>query len=456
MINAKEFLEKPDEISKNINQIFKHKSHSKISLVRVAINFDEAEKAKKIIDELKKLNYEIGLNLMQAHNKTKKQYEDAGKNFNTWGLDVLYFADSLGNMDPKQVAFIAKHLKRFWDGEIGIHTHNNKGHALINSIAAIDNNISWVDGTITGMGRGAGNAPTESLILEMSRINKFEGKPLAIQPTVTDFEILKEKYGWGPNFYYHFAANHNIHPTFVQSLLEDERYTKNRILKALEMLSTVDSSSFSKEKVRNAVYSNQNNDGSWSALNWLDNEDVLIVGAGSSLLKNKELIEKFIKLKKPKVLFLNMNQTINQSLGFATVVCNETRALLEANEYKKLNHPLIMPHKSLSKILNDKLNNINILDYGLTLKKNSMSISNKGCVLNSPLAVAYALCVATIGNANKIYLVGFDGYKDNHLKNKEMNDLFQNYKKIENSINLICLTPTLYQNVHQEQIDSYI
>ena len=49
---------------------------------------------------------------------------------------------------------------------------------------------------------------------------------------------------------------------------------------------------FSKEKVRNAVYSNQNNDGSWSAYNWLDNEDVLIVGAGPTLSKNKKIIEK--------------------------------------------------------------------------------------------------------------------------------------------------------------------
>ena len=134
-------------------------------------------------------------------------------------------------------------------GPLGIHTHNNKGHALINSVTAVKNGVSWVDATITGMGRGAGNAPTESLILELSRLGLFSGNPLLIQPTVTGFTSLKEKYNWGSNFYYHYAAIHNIHPTYVQTLLDDKRYTKNRIIKALKMLTNVDSSSFSKEKL---------------------------------------------------------------------------------------------------------------------------------------------------------------------------------------------------------------
>ena len=99
------------------------------------------------------------------------------------------------------------------------------------------------------MGRGAGNAPTESLILELSRLGLFSGNPLLIQPTVTGFTSLKEKYNWGSNFYYHYAAIHNIHPTYVQTLLDDKRYTKNRIIKALKMLTNVDSSSFPKKKL---------------------------------------------------------------------------------------------------------------------------------------------------------------------------------------------------------------
>ena len=197
------------------------------------------------------------------------------------------------------------------------------------------------------MGRGAGNTSTESLILELKRLKLYNGNPLKIQSTVSDFSILKNKFDWGPNFYYHFAANNNIHPTYVQSLLEDKRYTKNRILKSLELLTSIDVLHFPGKEF--AMQHSNSAPGS-EVFNWLENEDVLIVGAGPSVKKYKDKIEKFIKLKKPKVLFLNTNKFINQSYGFATIVCHERRALLEVDEYEKLNHPLIMLH-NLNKIL---------------------------------------------------------------------------------------------------------
>jgi 4-hydroxy 2-oxovalerate aldolase len=108
---------------------------------------------------------------MQANGKSEKDYVKTAKRIASWGVvDVLYFADSLGNMIPEDVQRICKSLKQGWPGTLGIHTHNNKNLALINSITAVENGVTWCDSTITGMGRGAGNASTESLILEMSRL----------------------------------------------------------------------------------------------------------------------------------------------------------------------------------------------------------------------------------------------------------------------------------------------
>ena len=42
------------------------------------------------------------------------------------------------------------------DGEIGIHTHNNLGKAVSNSIEVIEKSATWIDSTVTGMGRGPG------------------------------------------------------------------------------------------------------------------------------------------------------------------------------------------------------------------------------------------------------------------------------------------------------------
>ena len=77
------------------------------------------------------------------------------------GVECLYFADSLGNMVPKDVERITATINTQWDGPVGFHAHNNMGQASINVEAALSCGVSWIDSTITGMGRGAGNYETE-------------------------------------------------------------------------------------------------------------------------------------------------------------------------------------------------------------------------------------------------------------------------------------------------------
>ena len=101
--------------------------------------------------------------------KNKNEIENTVKNIISWGcVDYLYYADSIGVMDPEYISFISKNFIKFSKKtKIGIHAHNNKSLALINSLTAINNSLSIIDSTILGMGRGAGNTPTETLLLEL-------------------------------------------------------------------------------------------------------------------------------------------------------------------------------------------------------------------------------------------------------------------------------------------------
>ena len=74
-----------------------------------------------------------------------------------------------------------------------------------------------------------------------------------------------------------------------------------------------------------------------------------------------------------------------------------------------------MPINNLNKILKERLKNLDVLDYGLNLENDKFEISDKYCTLHSPLAISYAISLANIGNANNIFLVGFDGYANNNL-----------------------------------------
>ena len=88
-----------------------------------------------------------------------------------------------------------KNLRSHWKGELGIHTHNNLGKAISNSISAIENGVTWVDSTVTGMGRGPGNSETEYLLIEMAKFSNKKYNLLPITKIIKKhFEQLKLRY----------------------------------------------------------------------------------------------------------------------------------------------------------------------------------------------------------------------------------------------------------------------
>lgn len=457
MIDGKEFINNSDNLLSPINKLFQIQEKSPITLVRIAINFNHVLESESIAKQLKDLGYLVSLNMMQAHGKSEKDYIETAKSISSWNVvDVLYFADSLGNMIPEDVQKICQLLKKGTQGTLGIHTHNNKNLALINSMTAVENGVTWCDGTITGMGRGAGNASTESLIMEMSRLGYHKGNANMTQPSVEDFTVLKNKYDWGSNLYYHYAANHGIHPTFVQTLLEDRRYDNQQVLGALEFLADRDSNAFSTDAVRHAIYGDQQiMAGAWDATGWLADKEVLIVGAGSSVKKYIEGIYQYIEKAGPVVLFLNINRYLPSSLAKATVVSHETRALFDSQQYHTLNHPIILPEGRLGALIKDQLKGLEIMDYGLTLEEDSFCIGPNRCQLQWTLAAPYAFAVVTQAGASKISLVGFDGYSADDPRQEEMNDVFFKYTSLAESLAITSITPTTYR-IDQSSIFSPI
>ena len=99
---------------------------------------------------------------MQITEQPKERIIEAGKLAQEYKPDVLYFADSLGRMSEKEINEVILNIRKYWSGEIGIHAHDNLSKALSNSLYALKNGVTWVDSTISGMGRGPGNVKTEA------------------------------------------------------------------------------------------------------------------------------------------------------------------------------------------------------------------------------------------------------------------------------------------------------
>lgn len=92
----------------------------------------------------------------------------------------LYIVDSYGSLLPGDVSrYVA--AARECATVVGFHGHDNLGMANANSIAALNVDAAIIDGTLAGIGRGAGNAETESLagILSIVGEDAYDYRALA-------------------------------------------------------------------------------------------------------------------------------------------------------------------------------------------------------------------------------------------------------------------------------------
>ena len=356
-------------------------------------------------------------------------------------VDVFYFADSFGNLNPKDVVKITNQIKKTWSSPIGFHSHDNCKLALKNVIAATKNGVTWFDGTIQGMGRGAGNVKTEEILSKY--VHKNEAKKIKNISNKFFFD-LKKKYNWGPSKFYSYAAKHNIHPTYVQELKKDNRYTKKEINNLIKHMATLNTRSFDPNLLE-TLYENNNYKGSWNGINWLKTKKILILGQGNTL-RNKSAklkIIKFIKENKPVVISINLNNYLNKSYINYYVAFNDTRILVDHKKYTKLKSPLIIPSYKLKKISsNFKIKKL--INYGAKIIKDKFMINNNFCILPNNQSFGYAMALCIIGNAREVFTCGFDGFPKGHNSNEQMNLILNIIRKKYKNIKIKTLTKSNY------------
>ena len=448
MIDTKEVLSSENGIKKTIDTLLSEKSQSNINLIRFATHFSDVNSLGKIVKLTKDKGYKIAINLMQTGGKSEEQINRATKYLaQLKEIDVLYFADSLGNMREEDIIKTISLLRNNWHKDLGIHAHNNKGLALSNTLVALNNGVNWVDSTVRGMGRGAGNAETEILLSELNRIYKENYRLDEIYKlAVDDFKILNSEFNWGQSLLYSLAADNNIHPTYIQEMISDSRYNDQRILEAINFMKNIPSASFNKEFLDNFVKNQSKNNyiGNWNASNWCKNKEVLIVGSGPSIKRHHEGIIEYIKEYKPTVLSLNINNNIEQKFIDGYVIAKKSRTVMDSVFYKNLKKPLFASKNIVSDNPDFSKIKKRLKDYGMNFGFKKFRIEKNSCYLPNDLAISYALALATIGNAKKMSLVGFDGYKQNNSLQEEMIETIKLYKNNKKNINIYSLTPTSY------------
>jgi 4-hydroxy 2-oxovalerate aldolase len=449
MINATEIMEDGGSVSSSrLSDLFPSSPEvEKIKLVRIACSYLELFTIKPALEWLRSEGFLVGLNLIQISELTDDEIINSGAFVNAAQPDVFYFADSLGSMTDLDIKNVINLLRVNWDGDIGIHTHDNMGLALKNSLYANNLGVEWVDSTVLGMGRGPGNAKTEELLIEFSEKNNIH---LNLVPLINlidvFFSALKKQYNWGTNAFYYLAAKNSIHPSYIQEMLGAAKYRNDDIYRVIDFLKNTTANRFNRSNIDVALALDfKDSKGSWIPSSVIKGKTVLILGNGPSVMKYKFAIESFVKNNSPVVIGLNSGELIDESLINFRVCSHPLRFLAEADKLAQIETPLVMPWNSISKSVQEKLNFKKVFNFGLMIKEGTFSFFDKECIAPNYLAFSYAIALSRSGQASQILLAGFDGYQDDERRQREMVSVIESYQRLLDGVLLNSITPTNYR-----------
>jgi 4-hydroxy-2-oxovalerate aldolase len=175
-----------------------------LGAVRVATHVTEANLARPHLAAAKDAGLLAVGFLMMTHMASPAQVADSASELESYGAEVVYLADSAGHQIVEDIARRVEAIVSRLEVAVGVHTHNNLGLAIANALAAAQAGATYIDGTLCGLGAGAGNAQLEVLVAVLERagfsssvdldavieIAETVGRPLLRRPQVVDADSL--------------------------------------------------------------------------------------------------------------------------------------------------------------------------------------------------------------------------------------------------------------------------
>jgi 4-hydroxy 2-oxovalerate aldolase len=196
---------------------------SVLSVIRVACYIHQVPTALDMIKDAHDKGYQTTFNLMALSTVQERELMDALEVVAASPVDVAYVVDSFGSFYSEQIRDLTgKFVNLFRDAgkEVGIHAHNNQQLAYANTIEAMLSGATWLDATIAGLGRGAGNCPTE-LLLGFLKNPKFHQRPV-LECVQDVFVPLRKQLDWGYSIPYMLTGQLNIHPRMAIAVRDSD------------------------------------------------------------------------------------------------------------------------------------------------------------------------------------------------------------------------------------------
>lgn len=406
-----------------------------IDLVRITAAPNALDHALSIARELKKLGLAVGFNVMylstfQDDLKKIQLAIDSASEY-----DSLALVDSYGGCTPSAVSALFRELRSLMpQTTIGFHGHDNMCLAFANTLAAIEAGADVVDGTFTGMGRGAGNLRTEAVLIHLARDGaNVDLDYQALSNAVAPFERMRKIHEWGTNLPYMLSGANNLPQKDVMDWLSKSRYSILSIIRALQRQSGQDVDRKDYPGIETSK---------------LGGGPVLLVGGGPSVRHHAKAIQALVERYHPVVIFSS-----TRHLGLASAIGGRQLLCLPGHDAFRV------PVESISGVVGAVVASpprvpscipagISVPVYQATPLALPGGIGPERGPVSDSGPLALGLGVSEALGAQQCWLVGFDGYETASLSEQDLSREVQMtldaYIGRHGGKSLLSLTPTHY------------
>ena len=216
------------DIGRSLKEELRPKSESVVDMIRIATYIHQIPAAIELIQDAHEKGYETTVNIMAISKSFDDELDEVLAQLAKTPVNVIYIADSFGSFYPEQIKKLTeKYLKVAVDSgkQIGIHAHNNLQLAYANTLESMIYGASFLDVTISGFGRGAGNCPLELLI---GFLKNPKYKLMPVLKFIEEFIVpLEKELDWGYSIPYMLTGQLNEHPRAAMKA-RDEKDTNYR------------------------------------------------------------------------------------------------------------------------------------------------------------------------------------------------------------------------------------
>jgi len=446
MVNATDFS------SKQIKQEFRTRGLDSIDFVRIATHPNNTQAARDIAIELKGLGVEVMVNIMQSHSLDHESLSRICHQLKSVDLSAVYLADSAGSMFPSSTEHLLRVIREETGFMAGFHGHDNMSMALANANASGQVGGHIVDGTLLGIGRGAGNTRIEHLV------SQRDGKTSYTKLSELILKSGSESgFASGPSrdaeWLFFLSGLEGIHPNFANSLM---RNLPGELVNSVKLLLEIPED----KKTHFVEFENE------FELDWYSrpvrvqaesrtescpspnvSSYCVLIGPGASadgvlsdIIESQDKFGTTIGVLGVQTLFPIARADfcfLSNPLSIMTLPKREfPKDTTYVAPFEKVPTPYLenIPHDSR-------------LDFDLNKSAEPYMVAEEGVRVFTHRVFAYAISYFASIAVKRIYLAGFDGYKEDLELNQEFEEFVDVFTQVCPNVQLITLNPTMYQGV---------